>query len=120
MQAELERKDKHSEGLQFRLDLQQSKVEELEGLLTTLRAQAGVAAGTLVDGRNSQESLLARVAALEGSKAELSRKLAETEARERTRPVTAADPPLELQRAVTAALAERDGESSPNPHNIPT
>jgi hypothetical protein len=47
---------------------------------------------------------------LEGSKAELSRKLAEAEARLQTRSVTAADPPLELQRAVTAALAERDGK----------
>jgi|EP01046_Picozoa_sp_COSAG06_P009382 hypothetical protein len=51
-----------------------------------------------------------QVAALEGSKAELSRKLAEAEARLQTRSVTAADPPLELQRAVTAALAERDGK----------
>lgn len=50
------------------------------------------------------------MAALEGSKAELARKLAEAEARLQTRPVTAADPPLELQRAVTAALAERDGK----------
>ena len=46
---------------------------------------------------------------MEGSKAELARKLAEAEARLQTRSVTAADPPLELQRAITAALAERDG-----------
>ena len=46
---------------------------------------------------------------MEGSKAELARKLADAEARLQTRPVTAADPPLELQRAVAAALAERDG-----------
>ena len=53
-----------------------------------------------------------QVAALEGSKAELARKLAEAEAQLQTRSVTAADPPLELQRAVTAALAERDGTRS--------
>ena len=49
------------------------------------------------------------MAALEASKVELSRKLATAEASLKTRPVSAADPPLELQRAVTAALAERDG-----------
>jgi hypothetical protein len=40
------------------------QVEELEGLLSTLRSQAGVAAGTLVDDRTTQESLLARVRSL--------------------------------------------------------
>ena len=36
-------------------------MEELEGLLATLRSQAGVAAGTLVNDRTKQESLQARV-----------------------------------------------------------
>ena len=57
----------------------------------------------------------AQVAALEASKVELSRKLATAEASLKTRPVSAADPPLELQRAVTAALAERDGTPLPSP-----
>ena len=57
------------------------------------------------------------MAALEASKVELSRKLATAEASLKTRPVSAADPPLELQRAVTAALAERDG-TPPSPLGI--
>ena len=42
-----------------------TQVEELEGLLATLRSHAGVAAGTLVDDRTKQESLLARVRQLQ-------------------------------------------------------
>ncbi len=42
-----------------------TQVEELEGLLATLRSHAGVAAGTLVDDRTKQESLLARVCHVE-------------------------------------------------------
>ena len=41
-----------------------TQVEELEALLATLRSQAGAAAGTLVDDRTKQESLLARVGLL--------------------------------------------------------
>jgi hypothetical protein len=44
-----------------------AQVEELEGLLATLRSHAGVAAGTLVDGRTKQESLVARVRHLDAS-----------------------------------------------------
>jgi len=83
--SEKERAEKNTEGMQFRLELQQGKVEELEGtdktscrdttnswrgsesggcgagLLSELRLQASSAAGTLIDDRTSQESLQARV-----------------------------------------------------------
>merc|ERR1711865_554890 len=71
--------EQESQSMQYRIGLQQSKVEELETLLSTLRSQASQAAAPTSD----DTELRATIHALEISKQALSVQLAQAQAQAR-------------------------------------